>query len=413
MVDAVQPPTADTPGVALRWARAFAVAGIGAVVLPAVATIGAPVHGAIWQGVIGVFVAAAIAAAALRVATAWYLRPVGVVVAGVSCWLLAQASYPVAAWLIAPALGIGIASSIDAGSARRSPANLGLAIGAWLLIVAARWGAGRDAAMASGAIIVTVSAAAALIARRAQSDGAWGGRVLAVGGLMVALVTAAYIGATTPSVTWFGSLVHHGPRGVDEVAITFDDGPNPPYTLQISAILDRYGVKGTFFTVGKALDARPDISKALMDDGHLLGNHSYHHDAFRWLDPRYPELDDTQAAFKRRLGVCPALYRPPHGSHTPFMANVVADHGMEMVTWDVSAADWATNDGTLVAKRVLDRVKPGSIILLHDGIDGNIGADRSVILNALPLILDGLRERGLKPVTLDKLLGVSGYLDAC
>jgi peptidoglycan/xylan/chitin deacetylase (PgdA/CDA1 family) len=95
------------------------------------------------------------------------------------------------------------------------------------------------------------------------------------------------------------------------------------------------------------------------------------------------------------------------------MAKVVEDAGMTMVTWDVSAADWATTDGDQVARRVLEKVKPGSIILLHDGIDGNIGADRGVILKALPIILDGLRERGLTPVTLDKLLGVAGYLSDC
>jgi len=95
------------------------------------------------------------------------------------------------------------------------------------------------------------------------------------------------------------------------------------------------------------------------------------------------------------------------------MAHVVEDHGMTMVTWDVSAGDWATGDAELVARRVLDKVKPGSIVLLHDGIDGNIGADRTVILQALPLILDGLRQRGLKPVRLDELLGVPGYLENC
>ena len=130
-----------------------------------------------------------------------------------------------------------------------------------------------------------------------------------------------------------------------------------------------------------------------------------------WLDPRYPELDQTQNAFERELGVCPAFYRPPHGSHTPFMAHVVSDRGMTMVTWDVSAGDWATGDEQLVARRILDGVQPGSIILLHDGSDGNIGAaDRSVVLRALPIILDGLQQRGLHPVTLDKLLGKPGYV---
>ena len=145
----------------------------------------------------------------------------------------------------------------------------------------------------------------------------------------------------------------------------------------------------------------------------LRGDHSYHHDATSWLDPEYPELKQTQNAFQRNLGVCPVFYRPPHGSHTPFMAHVISDAGMTMVTWDVSAGDWATTDGDLVARRVLEHVQPGSIILLHDGIDGNIGADRSVILAALPQILEGLRQRGLQPVTLDKLLGKPGYLASC
>jgi peptidoglycan/xylan/chitin deacetylase (PgdA/CDA1 family) len=169
-------------------------------------------------------------------------------------------------------------------------------------------------------------------------------------------------------------------------------------------------VKATFFTVGKALDKRPDVSRALLADGMLIASHSYHHDAVSWMDPRYRELRTTDDAFMRNLGVLPAFYRPPHGTHTPFMAHALADKGMKMVTWDVSAGDWETNDGALVARRVLEKVRPGSIILLHDGIDGNIGADRSVVLEALPLILDGLEVRGLKPVTLDKLLGVPGYV---
>jgi peptidoglycan/xylan/chitin deacetylase (PgdA/CDA1 family) len=86
---------------------------------------------------------------------------------------------------------------------------------------------------------------------------------------------------------------------------------------------------------------------------------------------------------------------------------------MHVVTWDVSAGDWATDDYNLVAQRILDRVQPGSIILLHDGIDGVIGADRTVVVKALPLIIEGLQKRGLDPVTLDKLLGTKPYLERC
>ena len=273
--------------------------------------------------------------------------------------------------------------------------------------------AGRGLTMAAGAAAVAIAAALSGLAGPRRMRLGTGTVALGLGGLAVVMLTAAYVGATTPTAGWFGSIVSHGPRESDDVAISFDDGPNPPYTLQIRDVLDAYGVKATFFTAGKALDARPDVSRALMEDGHLLANHSYHHDAFRWLDPRYPELGVAQAVFKRNLGVCPALFRPPHGNHTPFMARAVHRHGMTMVTWDVSAGDWATDDAALVAQRVLDKVKPGSIILLHDGMDGKIGADRSVVVAALPLILDGLRARGLRPVTLDRLLGVPGYLPDC
>ncbi len=113
------------------------------------------------------------------------------------------------------------------------------------------------------------------------------------------------------------------------------------------------------------------------------------------------------------LGVCPAFYRPPHGQHDPFMAHVVWRAGMQMVTWDVSAGDWATTDGDLVARRVLSQVRPGSIIVLHDGLDGRVNVDRTVVVRALPKILAGLRRRGLKPVRLDVLLGTPGYLAHC
>ncbi len=389
----------------------IAAAGAGIVAAPAAAIAGAPVHASMLQ--LGIATAIAVAAA---IAARWLARgtfaPAVVVAGGVAAWLLAQASYPVAAWVVAPPAGVAAGLCWPKGARPRlAPLVPALTVAAVLLVL--RASIDREAAMAFGAVAVTV---AALASMRAPSS-AWPSlpraAIVSAGALLLCGVTAAYVGATTPGVTWFGGLVHHGPRAGNQVAITFDDGPDPPYTLQIRDILDRYGVKATFFEVGKALDARSDVSKALLDDGQLLGNHSYHHDAWRWLDPRYPELRATQDVFSRQLGVCPAFYRPPHGSHTPFMARVVGDHGMTMVTWDDSAGDWATTDGALVAKRILDKVKPGSIILLHDGIDGNIGADRSVVLEALPLIIEGLRARGLQPVRLDELLGRPGYLESC
>jgi peptidoglycan/xylan/chitin deacetylase (PgdA/CDA1 family) len=237
--------------------------------------------------------------------------------------------------------------------------------------------------------------------------------VVVVTGGLLACGLMLWVAANDPTVQWFGHVVTHGDRNDLRVALTFDDGPDDPFSLKVSSILDANGAKGTFFEVGKAIDARPKVAQALYTDGHLVANHSYHHDYWRWLDPRYPELDRTQDAFRRQLGVCPAFFRPPHGQRTPFMLAHASSKGMHTVTWDVSAGDWSTRDSALVAHRVLDQVRPGSIILLHDGLDGNVEADRSVLVEALPIILDGLRAKGLKPVRLDELLGVPGYLDHC
>ena len=137
-----------------------------------------------------------------------------------------------------------------------------------------------------------------------------------------------------------------------------------------------------------------------------MGNHAYHHDEWRWLDPSYPELERTQDAFARQLGTCPVWFRPPHGQHTPLMANVVHHHRMRLAMWDVSGSS-RTNDPRVFADKVLSRVRPGSIIDLHDGVDGT--AKASVVVKALPLILDGLQQRHLKPVRLDELVGGPAY----
>jgi peptidoglycan-N-acetylglucosamine deacetylase len=334
-----------------------------------------------------------------------------VVVAG---WVLPQADVSATTVLLGFAIGVGVGlggGGLEALRRRGTAvgAAIGLAVLAALVAVDGVHGTAW-AALVDGAAIAGVG-----VLSRARPRTRTPGPVRAAA-TVAAVVTAGvtfWVGANSPTVTWFGSQVSHGSRDGRQVAITFDDGPDDPYTLAVARILDERGVKGTFFMVGKALDRRPDIARALREDGHLLGNHSYHHDAWRWLDPRYPELDRTQSAFRHNLGVCPTFYRAPHGQHTPFLARVVGDHGMTMVGWEVSAGDWKTRDARLVARRILDGVKPGSIIVLHDGLDGSVTADRSVLVRAVPMILDGLERKELKPVRLDALLHERGYGNHC
>jgi len=230
----------------------------------------------------------------------------------------------------------------------------------------------------------------------------------------VALVLAVvWQGANTHTGSWFGHQVAHGPRTSNRVALTFDDGPNSTATVPIRDLLDARGLKGTFFLVGRAVAARPDLARALVERGHLVANHSWRHDSKAWLDPRYPELARTQRVVEGYLGVCPAFYRAPHGQHTPLLARVVHGHGLTMVGWDVSAGDWNARNPQNLADRIVAKARPGSIIDLHDGLDGGVDVDRTVLVAALPRILDGLAAKGLQPVRLDELLARPGYLKAC
>jgi peptidoglycan/xylan/chitin deacetylase (PgdA/CDA1 family) len=364
-------------------------------------------------------------AVGLGVAAAWWIsRRLGaprlllavlggllVVVAG---WLLPQADVSPITVLIG--LGVGVGAGLGGATPnilRRRQAAIGAAVG--LVVLAALVGVDGQHGTAWAGLVdgVAIAGVGVLAHSRPRTRAPGSVRAAAAVAAVVTVGATFWVGANSPTVTWFGSQVSHGPRDGREVAITFDDGPDDPYTLEIARILDARGAKGTFFMVGKALDRRPDIARALRADGHLLGNHSYHHDEWRWLDPRYPELDRTQTAFRHNLGVCPTFYRAPHGQHTPFLAHVVGDRGMTMVGWEVSSGDWNTRDAGLVARRTLDKVKPGSIIVLHDGLDGSVTADRSVLVRAVPMILDGLERRGLKPVRLDALLHERGYGDHC
>lgn len=360
------------------------------------------------------FVAAAVVGlyAAHRLPSNRTLAVIGAVVAWSAAWLLPQRDDVAAAAILCFlfALGAGVAVDMWTTTPSRAPTLRNVAIATVVVTFALAFLVSERALLFVVALIVGAGMFATLL-HRFPTRSTTRRRALVFGIVLVAtmLVFTGYLGAETPGATWFGGGTVHGPTDTHDVALTFDDGPNIGATEKIMAILDAHHVKGTFFEVGKAIDAEPQITRALYADGQLLGNHSYNHDQWRWLDPRYPELERTQAAFKRAIGTCPVLYRPPHGDRTPFLAQVVRDHHMHMVLWSASAGDWATHDAQLVARRILAGARPGAILLLHDGLDGNPQADRSVLVQALPLILDGLQAKGLTPVRLDHMLGTAAF----
>ncbi len=334
------------------------------------------------------------------------LALLGSLVALVAAWLIPQRPDPWSTIVLAGIFGVGAA--LAAPVVRRPrPSVLGPAVVALVVI----------GVVGSRDLLLAVAVGAVFVAAVVSRFGRFGMprthrlRTLALGSTLVVAVSGltGYFGATTVGATWFGGGVVHGSRSSGEVAITFDEGPDVTETPTLMNILDRAGVKASFFVVGKTLDTTPQVVRALVADGQLVGNHSYHHDDWRWLDPTYPELERTQKAFAREIGTCPVWFRPPHGQRTPLMARVVKDHSMRMAMWDVSVGDRASNDPKAIAAKVLQSVKGGSIIDLHPGIDGTSAAHRAAVVAALPIILDGLRTRNLKPVRLDTLVGGPAY----
>lgn len=220
--------------------------------------------------------------------------------------------------------------------------------------------------------------------------------------------------AMAPSSQVYGQIITHGPRGEKVVAITFDDGPNDPWTLRVADVLDKYGIKGTFFVVGQNADAHPAIVQTLIERGHLVGNHSYHHQKRRAIfDLHYGDLGHAERSIAAAAGVCPAFFRTPNGFHTPWELHEVSRQHMHTIGWDVQPSDWKSHSADAVTRRVVRSVQPGSIILLHDGDDTRAVTDRSVTVSALPNIIEQLQAKGYRFVRLDELLDLPPYLPTC
>ncbi|MBB4950888.1 peptidoglycan/xylan/chitin deacetylase (PgdA/CDA1 family) [Kitasatospora gansuensis] len=197
-------------------------------------------------------------------------------------------------------------------------------------------------------------------------------------------------------------LLGGGEDSEPTVALTFDDGPHPENTQRVLELLRRHDVRATFFCIGLNALAHPALVRRIVEEGHLLGNHTWSHAYLPDLgrEGLRQQLDFTAEVLAEASGVGqPVLMRPPYGGRSPQLMERVADLGLTTVLWDVDTEDWAEPGAEVIAERVLRQVRPGSVVLMHDG-----GGDRSQTVAALPRIIDGLRRRGYRFVTPAELL---------
>lgn len=235
-------------------------------------------------------------------------------------------------------------------------------------------------------------------------------RLAPLGMLLILFIAYGYF---IPASPVFGKVYYKGNATEKVVALTFDDGPNDPYTSEVLDVLARYKVKATFFVIGRNVELYPETARRILAEGHVLGNHSYSHDANHALSP-YGARDMrlAQVVIFHIIGVWPHLYRPPHGKKTPWELQQVNKGGLVEVTWSVSTNELNTKSAESVAQKIVSKTEPGEIILLHDGYGtehNNSRADKSLTVEALPLIIAQLQAKGYRFVTIPELLGVPAY----
>ena len=198
-----------------------------------------------------------------------------------------------------------------------------------------------------------------------------------------------------------GHAVFYGNTKLPEIALTFDDGPNPIYTRQILSVLNAYNVKATFFDVGYLVKDYPDIVRQEFLQGNAIGNHSWSHpDLTRFsVAGITSQLVSASDAIQSVTGTRPILFRPPYGSFNATVITQATQLNLTAILWNDESRDWATPGVNVIVSRILNLAHNGSIILLHDG-----GGFRAQTVAALPIIIATLHQRGFTFVTVPQLL---------
>ncbi len=240
----------------------------------------------------------------------------------------------------------------------------------------------------------------------------WSMRLLAAA-LSSAILAVGIYDTVSPWSNAFGTTHWSGPSTDRVVALTFDDGPNEPYTSRILSILKREHVRATFFVIGERVRRDPALTAQIVRDGHVVGNHSDTHPfglAFESPGRIRSEIDRAERSIHDATGIYPRLFRPPQGLRSPWLMQVAEGDSLDTVAWDDSPIDWNPLSPVQLSDRVVSRAHPGAIILLHDGLNLVPGADRGVVVDALRSVIERLRARGYRFVTVPELLRESPSL---
>lgn len=218
--------------------------------------------------------------------------------------------------------------------------------------------------------------------------------------IVPALVALSLAGAAAHGTFYrnsrvFGSVMGRLPTRERLIALTFDDGPNPDATPRILDTLGQYGVRATFFILGAHAERWPELVHRISAEGHQVGNHGYFHRKLHLRAPGYVERDIRlgTTAIERSGAPSPRFFRPPHGFRNPWVSRIAASFGQQTVGWSLGVWDSDLPGVKKIVMRTVEGVRPGSIVLLHDGDGYDPYGDRIQTAKALPRIISELRDR--------------------
>lgn len=240
--------------------------------------------------------------------------------------------------------------------------------------------------------------------RRPRRLGIW----LALLGIVAGL--GLTLGAVLPDNHFYGMAFSEIPTSRKVVALTFDDGPYPPYTDQILDILKEYQVPATFFVIGQNAAKHPDLVRRIVREGHQVGNHSYHHIDLLKADRNVlaGEIDRTSQVIRDITGQPPNFVRPPHGFRDPVVMEAMRERGLTVVEWSVMSRDWTNPGVEAIVNRTVSKVRNGSVVLLHDGDGVAQAASRAQSVEATRRIIQELQAQGYTFVTVDEIVAKPG-----
>lgn len=200
---------------------------------------------------------------------------------------------------------------------------------------------------------------------------------------------------------------------IQQIALTFDDGPNDPYTLELLELLDLHRVRATFFLIGSFVRKRPEIVRSIVQGGHLLGNHTMTHPSLLWESSKRvrEELLGCTRAIEDAAGVSVRYFRPPFGARWRHVLRIAQELDMTSVMWNVTGYDWEPSSPETLRMRIQMGVEQnrerqrGSNVLLHDGGHTMFGTDRSTTVAAAKLMIEAWSKTTFRLVTVEQLAG--------